>query len=64
RALYEEQPEYFGKQTQQLHRYLIACCWKHKKLIPQTGLRDGLKGAIDWIEKKIDHAEHLRLPAS
>ncbi len=49
RALNVEQPDYLQSQIAQLHKYLIACSWKHKHLIPQLNLRNGLKGAEKWL---------------
>ncbi|MFL9841297.1 hypothetical protein ABS767_10005 [Sphingomonas sp. ST-64] len=60
-ALHAEQPRFLRKQVPQLHRFLIACCWKHQNLIPQDGLRDGLRGAEAWIAGKISKAELNRL---
>lgn len=61
RTLYAEQPEYFRDQIIQLHRFLIACAWKHSNLIPQQGLREGLRGAERWISGEIDDEELNRL---
>lgn len=60
-ALYAEQPRFLRKQVPQIHRFLIACCWKHQNLIPQDGLRDGLRGAESWIAGNISKAELNRL---
>ncbi|WP_298471092.1 hypothetical protein [uncultured Erythrobacter sp.] len=60
-ALYSEEPKFFEQQVSQLHRFLIACCWKHAHLIPQQGLRDGLRGAERWIVGEIDDEELNRL---
>ena len=59
--LWEEHPEFFRSQTKQLHRFLIDCCWKHKDLIPQKGLRDGLKGAEQYLAGEIGVEELGRL---
>lgn len=61
KLLCDEQPEFFRTQIGQLHKYLIACCWKHQNLIPQEGLRDGLRGAGNWIAGKITDEELDRL---
>ncbi len=60
-ALYVEQPKYFQKSVRDLHEFLIACCWKHQHFIPQEGLREGLRGAKDWIAGKINNEELNRL---
>jgi hypothetical protein len=59
--LHQEPPHYLATQVRQLHRFLIACCWKHQHRIPQAGLRNGLKGAEKWIRGEIDDAELNRL---
>jgi hypothetical protein len=59
--LHQEQPQYLATQVRQLHKFLIACCWKHQHLIPQDSLRSGLKGAEKWIRGEIDEAELNRL---
>ena len=59
--LHREQPHYLSTQVRQLHKFLIACCWKHQHLIPQDGLRNGLRGAEKWIAGEIDDAELNRL---
>ena len=61
RALFDQQPDFFRTQVPQLHRYLIACCWKHQHLIPQKGLRNGLRGAERWIVGEITNEELYRL---
>jgi len=52
-ALYLLHPTLFNEFGNNLHRYLIACCWKIGHLIPQKALQDGLKGTLDWIEGRI-----------
>lgn len=59
--LHEAQPGYLRSQIPNLHRFLIACCWKHRNLIPQTGLRNGLTGAEKWLAGEIDNDELNRL---
>lgn len=59
--LHREQPAFLATQISQLHKYFIACSWKHKHLIPQKHLRNGLRGAEDWIDGKIDDDELNRL---
>lgn len=61
KTLYAEQPQYFRMSALQLHRFLIACCWKHSHLIPQEGIRDGLRGAERWIAGEISDDELNRL---
>ncbi|MCD1622331.1 hypothetical protein [Citromicrobium bathyomarinum] len=61
RALYAQKPRYFRSQSRQLHRFLIACCWKHGHLIPQEGIREGLRGAERWIAGEISDDELNRL---
>lgn len=51
--LHQEQPEFLHTQITQLHKYLIACCWKHEHLIPQSHLRKGLIGAEQWLAGNI-----------
>ena len=60
-ALHERQPVYFADNLVQIHRFLIACCWKNAHLIPQKGLQEGLKGAEKWIAGEIDDDELNRL---
>ncbi|MCA8902166.1 MAG: hypothetical protein KDA53_13060 [Hyphomonas sp.] len=59
--LYREQPAFLATQVPQLHKYFLACCWKHQHLIPQKRLRDGLRGAEDWVAGTIDDEELYRL---
>lgn len=59
--LHQKQPRYLRTQVRQLHKFLIACCWKHQHLIPQDGLRKGLRGAERYIAGEIDNAELDRL---
>lgn len=59
--LWERHPEFFRSQTKQLYRFLIDCCWKHKDLIPQQGLRDGLKGTERYLAGEIGDEELGRL---
>jgi hypothetical protein len=59
--LHDEQPHFLETQIPQLHKFLIACCWKHQNLIPQEGLRNGLRGAERWIAGEIDDDELNRL---
>ena len=59
--LHKAQPRYLRTQIRQLHHFLIACCWKHQHLIPQEGLRNGLKGAENWLTGEISHAELMKL---
>lgn len=56
-TLYREQPGFFGTQIRQLHKFLIDCCWKYQHLIPQDGLRNGLRGAEKWIGGGISTSE-------
>ncbi|MEP3422391.1 MAG: hypothetical protein ABJN35_11695 [Erythrobacter sp.] len=60
-SLYLERPTYFQEIVPELHKFLIACCWKNKHLTPQKSLRDGLKGAEDRVAGKIDEDEFYRL---
>lgn len=60
-GLNDEQPHFLVSQLRPLHKFLMACCWKHKNLIPQEGLRNGLKGAERWIAGEIDDDELNRL---
>lgn len=53
RDFYNSDPEQFTNLKPQLHRYLLACCWKIQHLIPQKSLRDGLLGAEKWLDGKI-----------
>ena len=59
--LHAEQPRFLKSQIRNLHRFLIACCWKHSNLIPQEGLRNGLLGAEQWLAGEIDDEELDRL---
>jgi len=59
--LHQTQPEFFASQVRNLHRFLIACCWKHQDLIPQEGLRNGLAGAEKWLDGTIGNQELDRL---
>ena len=59
--LHREQPAFLATQIPQLHKFFIACSWKHKHLIPQRHLRNGLHGAENWIDGKIDDEELNRL---
>jgi hypothetical protein len=52
-----QRPDFFASQVSQIHRFLIACCWKHQHLIPQKGLRDGLRAAESWIAGNIDYEQ-------
>ena len=56
-ALFLQDPEYFETLIPILHRYFLACCWKIQNLIPQKGLRDGLKGAEQWARGEINDDE-------
>lgn len=40
-----------------LHRFAIGCCWKHKHLIPQEALREGLRAGEQWIDGRISEKE-------
>ena len=55
------QPDFLTTQVPQLHRFLIACCWKYQNLIPQPGLRKGLQAAERWIAGDIDDAELAKM---
>lgn len=57
KMLHQEQPDFLATQITQLHKFLIACCWKHKHLIPQRNLRNGLLGAERWIAGEITDEE-------
>lgn len=59
--LHTEQPRFLRTQVREIHGFLVACSWKHQHLIPQEGLRNGLRGAEDWIAGRIDDAELNRL---
>lgn len=59
--LNETQPDFLKSQIRNLHRFLIACSWKHKNLIPQAGLRNGLVGAEKWLAGEIDDDALSRL---
>jgi hypothetical protein len=56
-SLRQAHGDFLGRQVLQLHKFLVACCWKHQHLIPQKGLRDGLRAAERWIAGKIDDEE-------
>ena len=60
-ALYLNDPDYFETLRPNLHRYLIACCWKIEYLIPQKHLQIGLRGAEKWIEGEITDEQLSRL---
>lgn len=60
-TLHKMQPHFLRTQVRQIHRFLIACCWKHEHLIPQDGLREGLRGAENWLAGNISDAELNRL---
>lgn len=59
--LHTEQPRFLRTQVRRVHGFLVACCWKHQHLIPQEGLRNGLRGAEGWLASKISDAELNRL---
>ncbi len=60
-TLHKIQHRYLRTQARQLHKFLIACCWKHQHLIPQDDLREGLRGAEKWLAGEIDDTELYRL---
>ena len=60
-GLYLQDPAQFKAFVPVLHRYFIACCWKRKHFIPQTALRDGLRGASKWINGEINDEAFWRL---
>lgn len=37
-----------------LHRYYLACCQRIRYLLPQPSIKEGLKGAEDFLDGKID----------
>lgn len=49
-ALRTQEPVFFQTLTSTLHRYFIACSWKISYLIPQKGLRNGLRGTEQWAD--------------
>jgi hypothetical protein len=53
-GLRDEHGDFLATQVLQLHKFLVECCWKHQNLIPQKGLRDGLRAAEMWMAGKID----------
>ena len=59
--LWREHPKFLRTQIGQLHRFLIDCCWKYEHLIPQEGLRDGLRGAERYLAGDIGDDELDRL---
>lgn len=59
--LHAAQPRFLKSQILNIHQFLIACCWKHLNLIPQEGLRNGLRGAERWLAGEIDDDELSRL---
>ncbi len=59
--LHAAQPRFLKSQIRNLHRFLIACCWKHGNLIPQEGLQNGLRGAERWLAGEIGDDELNRL---
>ncbi|MGB3471287.1 MAG: hypothetical protein WBA51_10740 [Erythrobacter sp.] len=59
--VWQKQPDYLSTQVRSLHRFLIDCCWKHQNLIPQSGLRDGLRGAEKWLAGEIGYEALNRL---
>lgn len=60
-GLYLQDPVHFKTLVPELHRYFLACCWKMNHLIPQKGLRDGLRGAEQWINGEITDEKFWRL---
>ena len=60
-SLRETHPEFLATQVSQLHKFLIACSWKHQHLIPQKGLRDGLRAADSWVAGKIGDEKLYRV---
>lgn len=60
-GLYLQDPVHFKTLAPKLHRYFLSCCWKIKHLIPQKGLREGLRGAEKWIDGEITDTEFWRL---
>jgi hypothetical protein len=59
--LHAAQPRFLEKHVRDTHRFLIACCRKHKNLIPQEGLRNGSRGAERWLAGEISDEELHRL---
>lgn len=57
KTLYQEQTDFFHTQVPQLHRYVLACCWKHQYLIPQPAIREGLEAAESWIRGEVTDDE-------
>lgn len=51
--IWREHPFYLRTQVRPLHHFLIDCCWKYQHLIPQSGLRNGLRGAEKWLAGEI-----------
>jgi len=60
-ALRTQEPTFFQTLTSTLHRYFIACSWKIKHLIPQKGLRNGLRGTEQWADGLITDEELYKL---
>ena len=59
--LHAAQPRFLKNHVRSIHQFLIACCWKHQNLIPQEGLRNGLRGAERWLAGEIGDDELHRL---
>lgn len=60
-SLHEQHSEFFSQHIRDIQHFLIACCWKHKHLIPRSGLVDGFRGAEQWLDGEIDYEELNRL---
>lgn len=60
-ALYLKDPDNFDALIPEIHKYLIVCSWNIQHLIPQEGLRNGLRGAEQWLEGKLTDEELNRL---
>ena len=55
RAWFDVRSDLTDAEITALNRFAIACCWKHKHLIPQEALREGLVGAEQWLAGEIDY---------
>jgi len=58
--LSKEHTQYFLSQKPDLNRFLIACCRKNYRLMPESCLREAVDGVERWLVSDID-TEQLKL---
>lgn len=59
--LREERPDFFKEQERQLHRFLIACCWKNEDLLATDGLKEAVRNAERYLEGAVERQDLDRL---